>query len=57
MDKSSIPLIKAYELESLGLGVKVIFNLSPTPILTQNSLDMVPLGSRSKSAVSEALKL
>ena len=55
MDKISIPLTKANELESLG--VKVKFSLSSSSILTQNSLNMVSLGSPSASAITEAIKL
>ena len=55
MDKISIPLTKANELESLG--VKVKFSFSSSSMLTQNSLYMVSPGSPSASTVSEALKL
>ena len=55
MDKISTPLIKANELELLG--VKVKFSLSSSSMLTQNSLNMVSPGSPSASAVTEAIKL
>ena len=54
MDKISIPLIKANELELLG--VKVMFSLKSSTMSIQNSLNIVSSGSPSASAVSEALK-